>query len=271
MRRPLNHRCATKVFSIYDHSAYPGRPAFRPRPLRDKLRIFSLRKAPMKRRQKKGQAFPMDVFASATRKKQAQRAIAALQKNNMEAFFLASKEEVPARVAALLHRGDTVSVGGSVTLKETGVLDLLTDGDYTYLDRYKPGLTDDEKRAVFLSAFAADSYLCSANAITENGELYNVDGASNRTAALLYGPRQVIVVAGWNKLVADLDAAVERVRNFAAPSNAMRLGSKTPCAKTGFCMDCESPDRICCNTVICGPQRIKGRIKVLLVGEELGY
>lgn len=213
----------------------------------------------------------MDRFARETRMKAVERAIENLTKNNMEAVFLPDAKDVRAAVAGLLHKGDTVTVGGSVTLEETGVIGLLGNGDYHYLDRYRPGLTEEEKNAIFVGAFSADAYLCSANAITEQGELYNVDGSSNRVAALLYGPKKVIIVAGWNKLVRDLDEARERVRSLAAPANAARLERKTPCVKTGRCMDCASPDRICCNTVISARQRQKGRIHILLVGETLGY
>ena len=111
----------------------------------------------------------------------------------------------------------------------------------------------------------------SSNAITENGELYNVDGNGNRVAALVWGPKSVIVVAGYNKIVKDIDEAKTRVREIAAPSNAARLGCDTPCTKTGHCMDCSSSKRICATTVITGRQRVENRIKVILVGEELGY
>ena len=119
--------------------------------------------------------------------------------------------------------------------------------------------------------FFADCYLTSCNAVTEQGELYNVDGNANRVAAMTYGPKSVICVVGYNKIVPNLEAAVARVEQVAAPANAVRLHRKTPCTVTGRCEDCHSPDRICCTTVIHRQQRVPGRIKVILVGEELGY
>lgn len=213
----------------------------------------------------------MDEFKKSVLRKSAERTMAALEKNNMRAFYVEKKQEAAPLVASLLHDGDTVTVGGSKTLDETGVIELLQSGRYRYLDRYAPGLDAEGVKKIFRAAFSADAYLCSANAITENGELYNVDGNSNRVAALLYGPDSVIVVAGVNKIVPDLDAARRRVADIAAPANAARLGSQTPCAVTGRCTDCASPARICCNFAVCAQQRHKDRIKVLLVGEELGY
>ncbi|MDR3645894.1 MAG: lactate utilization protein, partial [Clostridia bacterium] len=174
-------------------------------------------------------------------------------------------------VRELLHQGDTVACGGSVTLVETGVIDLLHQGGYHFLDRFQRGLSTEQVKEIYRSAFSADAFLCSANAITEDGELYNVDGNSNRVSALLYGPDSVIVVAGCNKIVKDLDGARERVRSIAAPTNAAHLKRSTPCVNSGRCEDCRCEDRICCNYVVSAQQRIKGRIKVILVGEELGY
>ena len=206
-----------------------------------------------------------------------------LQKNNMEAYFAKDKDEALKTVESLIKKGDTVSVGGSVTLNEIGVLDLLSNGDYNFLDRYKKGLTPEEIRKVFTDTFAADSFLCSANAITESGELYNIDGNCNRIAALTFGPKSVIVVAGKNKIVPTLKDAVLRVKTVAAPKNCIRLGLDTYCAKNGECVSlkvgdkygmlcgCNSPDRICATATVTSMQRNKGRIKVIIVDEELGY
>ena len=198
-------------------------------------------------------------------------ALQALRRNGMDACFVPSAEAARELVRGLLHEGDTVSHGGSMTLEQTGILAMLREGPYHFLDRSAPGITPEGVREVYLQSFRADAYLLSANAVTERGELYNVDGNSNRMAAFLYGPKSVIVVAGVNKLVPDLDAARERVRAAAAPLNAKRLGRSTPCVITGHCMDCASPDRICCNTVVSAQQRERGRVKVILVGETLGY
>lgn len=195
----------------------------------------------------------------------------ALQKNKMEAYFVPTKEDVVPAVAKLLTPGDVVSVGGSVTLEECGVLRLLRSGEYEFLDRYEEGLSKEELGDLFRDCFFADAYLTSTNAITEKGELFNKDGNGNRVSAMIFGPRSVIVVAGINKIVPDIAAAEERVRTIAAPKNAKRLSCKTPCAVTGDCADCRSDARICCSTVVLHQQRVPGRIKVILVGEELGY
>ena len=206
-------------------------------------------------------------------------AIAALQRNNMYAAYVETAKEVPAAVAALLHEGDTVAVGGSVTLNETGVTELLRSGAYRFLDRNKEGLTRDEVEEIFRQSFFADAYLCSANAVTLRGELYNVDGNSNRIAAIAYGPKSVILVVGIQKLVPDLETAIQRVKTVTAPKNAMRLSCATFCAENGTCagteggmtLGCGTDARICCNYLVSAKQRHKDRIKVILVGEEVGY
>lgn len=203
------------------------------------------------------------------------RTIAALAKNNIPAIYTPTKEEARKKVEELLSEGDSVACGGSMSLQETGVLDLLRSGPYTFYDR--EAMPPEE---AYRRAFSADVYLMSANAVTEQGELYNVDGNGNRVAALIYGPRKVVVVAGCNKIVEDIPAAVERVKRTAAPPNGVRLETNTPCAKTGRCIatgsacgmtaGCSSPRRMCCQYVITGYQR-EERIHVILVGEEIGY
>ena len=209
-----------------------------------------------------------------------ERTAEALRKNNMDAYCVAAKEEVPALVASLLSEGDTVAFGGSVTLNEAGVMDLLRGGKYHVLDRYAEGLTRPQVEEIFRQSFFADAYFSSSNAVTERGELYNVDGNSNRVAALCYGPKSVILVVGENKIVADLAEAEKRVKTVAAPPNTKRLNCATYCQETGVCMGaegefctdgCHSPARICCTYVTMGYQRVAGRIKVILVGEELGF
>ena len=197
-----------------------------------------------------------------------ERCAEALRSNNMYCECVDSTEEALDVIESLMNEGDTVTVGGSVTLFETGIIDMLREGSYNFLDRYAPGA---DVQGIYEKAFTSDVYLMSSNAITENGELYNVDGNGNRVAALVWGPKSVIVVAGYNKIVKDIDEAKTRVREIAAPSNAARLGCDTPCTKTGHCMDCSSSKRICATTVITGRQRVENRIKVILVGEELGY
>lgn len=213
----------------------------------------------------------MDASKAAVLEKRVQRTLESLRNNNMWACYVPDKEQARNKVAELLHEGDVVACGGSMSLFEAGIIDLVRQPQYRFLDRYAPGLTREQIEEIYIDAFRADVYLTSANAVTETGALYNVDGNSNRVAAILYGPRSVVVVAGVNKLVRDIDEAVQRVRETAAPANAIRLDCKTPCVKSGRCMDCSGDNRICCSYVVSAKQRKKDRMKVILVGEELGY
>lgn len=209
-----------------------------------------------------------------------ERTAESLSMNNMKPIIAETSAEALDIVKSLIKEGDTVASGGSMTLEETGITQLLRSGAYNYLDR--AGKTGKEAEAVYRAAFSADVYLTSSNAITENGELYNVDGNSNRVAAICYGPESVIVVAGRNKIVSTLNDAVMRVKRIAAPMNTARLGCETYCMSKGVCMalaagydgmtsGCRSESRICCSFVVSARQRIKDRIKVILVNEDLGY
>ncbi|MCM1114190.1 MAG: lactate utilization protein [Clostridium sp.] len=203
-----------------------------------------------------------------------------LEKNNIKPYFVETKEEVVPLIKTLVNKGESVSNGGSVTLAEAGVMDLLKSGDYDFIDR--SGLEGEALRQSYIRAFGCDTYFCSSNAVTENGELYNVDGNSNRVACIVYGPRQVIMVVGVNKIVADIDEAIKRVKEKAASPNTNRLNLATPCKKSGRCISlsqdnsficdgCKGDTRICCNYVISAHQRHKDRIKVIIVNENLGY
>ncbi len=205
-----------------------------------------------------------------------------LRLNKMEPYFVQTSAEACEKVSELLEKGCTVSCGGSVTLKQTGVYDLISSADYDFLDRSAPGLTREQVEEIYRKTFFADAFVTSTNALTENGELYNVDGNSNRVAAILYGPKSVIVVCGVNKIVKNIDEAINRVKTKAAPPNTVRLNIDTYCAKTGQCVSlnkenpemcegCHSDGRICCNYVVCAQQRHVNRIKVIIVNEELGY
>lgn len=198
------------------------------------------------------------------------RVAKALTANRMEAQVVESPEKLLETLRSLLPKGATVASGGSMTLAETGAEELLRSGDYDFFYRGRTG-PDGQPLDVMRMAFNCDWYFSSANAVTEDGFLYNVDGNANRVAALCYGPRKVVVVAGYNKVVRDLPAAAERVRAVAAPMNCIRLQRNTPCTATGRCMDCKSPDHICCDTVIHGFQRDPERIKVFLLAEDFGY
>ncbi len=199
------------------------------------------------------------------------RTMVNLEKNNMEAYYVRDEGELLNKISELTEEGETVAVGGSMTLFETGVIEYLKSGKFNFLDRYKKGINADELKEVYRKSFSADSYFVSSNAITENGELYNVDGTGNRVAAMIYGPDKVIVVASIDKIVKDLDGAIKRNRECSAPANAKRLNRKTPCAKVGYCMDCSSEERICNEYTLIKRQPIKGRIKVIFIDKKLGY
>ena len=204
----------------------------------------------------------------------------ALENNNMTAYTVKTKEDAADIVRSLLKKGDVIASGGSVTLNQCGITDIIKSPDYIYLDRNS--VAPDKTAEIFRKSFSADVYLCSSNAITENGELYNVDGNSNRVAAIAYGPKSVIIIAGYNKIVRNIEEASNRVKKTAAPANTVRLQCDTYCSKSGECAaftkesqditsGCSSDERICCNFLISAKQRHKGRIKVILVAENLGF
>lgn len=213
---------------------------------------------------------------------QIEKTMAALRRNNMDAYFTDTAEEARTLALSLIPEGSVCASGGSVTLAETGIIDALKAGNYRYIDRAAAGLSAEEREAAMIQAMTADCYLASTNAVTENGTLYNVDGNSNRVSALLYGPKSVILVVGINKLVKNLDEAVRRVKTVSAPKNCERLGCDTYCFRAGECVSlvsdggemtdgCLSDARICSNYVVMARQKQKSRIKVILVGESLGY
>lgn len=201
---------------------------------------------------------------------QANSLIKAFKTRNIEAYFVDNKEGAKEKILSLIQTGSSISWGGSVTLDEIGIKDSLNNDSYKLLDRSLVGSAE-EKRAIYLAALDTDYYLTSTNAFTKDGQLVNIDGNGNRVAAYAFGPKHLIVVTGMNKLTIDVDSAISRVQNVASPANTVRLNQNTPCAKTGFCQDCKSDDCICCTTVITRYCRVPGRIKVILVGESLGY
>jgi hypothetical protein len=203
--------------------------------------------------------------------KQVERTIKNLNNRNMEGYFLKNREELLEKLKTFIPEGSTVGVGDSMTLFETGVIEFLRSGKFNFLDKYDESLNKDSKREIYIKNFSSDTFLCSTNALTEKGELYNIDGNGSRVAPMIYGPTQVIVVAGINKIVRDLEEAEKRVRQYAAPIDAKRLNKDTPCSKLGYCIDCKSPERICNDFVVISGQFIKGRIKVLIIDERLGY
>lgn len=197
------------------------------------------------------------------------RVAEAMKKRCFEAYYCSTAAEAAEMVLSLIPAEDSVAWGGSVTLNQLGIKDALRQRGQTMIDR--DTVPPEEREETMRRAVLADTFLMSSNAVTEDGQLFNIDGKGNRVAALCFGPKSVIVVAGMNKVVKDLDAAYSRVRSYAAPVNAKRLDCKTPCAATGECADCVSPDCICANMVTTRYSRPNGKIKVVLVGEELGF
>ena len=197
----------------------------------------------------------------------AQKVIGGLNSRNMTGYYAADKKEALETALSLIPEGSTVTMGGAMSVHEIGLVKALKEGNYNFIDRDEMK----DKRAAMLAAYDADFFLMSANAMTEDGILVNIDGNSNRVSALAQGPRKVIVIAGMNKVCDDVDGAMKRARNVAAPINAQRFGLNTPCAKTGACMDCKSPDTICCQFLITRFSRHQGRIHVILVNDNLGF
>ena len=198
------------------------------------------------------------------------KVVEALKKRHFEAYYVSNGDEVAAKVLELIPAGASVSWGGTMTVDTLGIKKLLADKGYQIIDR-ATAKSPEEGEELMHKALNCGTFLMSSNAITEDGELYNIDGKGNRVAALIYGPKNVLIIAGMNKVVKDMDAAYSRVRNYAAPVNNQRFpNSKAPCSLTGECANCLSPDSICwqfVETRMCKPE---GRIKVILVGEDLG-
>lgn len=197
--------------------------------------------------------------------------IKAFEKHNMTMLVVKDREELETYLKNVFVNGKKVAVGGSVTLNQLGVIDMLRSSDVDFIDRYEEGLTREEVEQRFREAFFADLFITSTNALTMDGCLYNVDGTGNRVAAMIYGPKEVIVIAGLNKICLNEQEAIDHIKNCSAPANAMRLNKKIPCTKMGKCIECHSPDRICSSYVKLGYQGKVNRIKVILVEDYLGY
>ncbi len=205
------------------------------------------------------------------RENQAKSIISALEKRNMTGHYCRSREECVSLVLSLMPEGSTIAWGGSESIKECGIPSALREsGKYTVYDRSRY-VTPAEQKEFYALAFQSDYFFMSTNAITLDGELVNIDGAGNRLSSLIFGPEHVIVVAGMNKVVADVQEGVRRTRNIASPPNTVRLNKNTPCAVTGKCGDCMSPDCICNQIVITRRSRDKERIHVILVNDNLGF
>lgn len=195
----------------------------------------------------------------------------ALNARGFKARYAATAAGAREAVMELVPAGATVGVGGSVTVRETEVLEPLEAKGCKVAHHWKPGLSAEDKKQVLMDELTADWYLTSANAITKDGVIVNIDGTGNRVAVMSWAPGRIIYIVGINKIAADVESAVQRARNIASPPNARRTGAETPCAKLGYCVDCNSPQRIC-NIFTIIPRSPLGReCHVIIVGESMGY
>lgn len=208
----------------------------------------------------------MDENMKKRNERLAQTVIKGLQSRNMTGYYAEDKEVALKQALELIEENSTISMGGCMSAHEIGLVQALQEGNYQYLDRSKM-----EPREGLLAAYDSDVFLSSANAMTSDGILVNIDGNSNRVSCIAQGPKKVIFIVGMNKVCADLDSAMKRARNVAAPINAQRFEVKTPCKETGKCFDCKSPDTICCQFLITRYSRHTGRIHVILVNDHLGF
>lgn len=208
----------------------------------------------------------MDENMKKRNERLAQMVIKGLQSRNMTGYYAEDKEAALKQALELIEENSTISMGGCMSAHEIGLVQALQEGNYQYLDRSKM-----EPREGLLAAYDSDVFLSSANAMTSDGILVNIDGNSNRVSCIAQGPKKVIFIVGMNKVCADLDSAMKRARNVAAPTNAQRFDVKTPCKETGKCFDCKSPDTICCQFLITRYSRHTGRIHVILVNDNLGF
>ena len=200
-----------------------------------------------------------------------EKVLKALESKNYEAYFCETVNEAKEKILSLIPKGDTVSWGGSFSMQEAGVIDAVRAGDFKVLDR-DMAKTPEEKQELMRKALTCDTYLASVNAIAEDGTMINIDGNGNRIAAIAYGPKSVILLVGMNKLAKTREDAITRARNVAAPTNTIRFGlSNLPCHKTGSCGNCNMPECICSQIVEMRRNKIDGRIKVVLVNEDLGF
>lgn len=202
--------------------------------------------------------------------KRAQVLLKNLTSRGFEAYYCADKDQARAKALELIPKGASVGWGGCASAEQIGLVDAVRHGNYTAMDR-DTAATPQERVKIMKQCLGADVFLTGANALSLDGQMVNIDGNGNRVAAVVYGPDSVLVIAGMNKVCDTLDAAVTRARTIAAPMNKQRFDSKTPCEVTGACADCKSESCICNQILITRNCRPAGRIKVILVGEELGF
>jgi hypothetical protein len=195
-----------------------------------------------------------------------------LEKRRMEGSYASSPAQARDEILAMIPSGATVYRCGSMTTSGMGLWAKIAElPGVKVIDPYQPGFSPEEGFELRRQGLLADFMIASCNAITLDGKLVNLDGSGNRVAAMAFGPKKVILVVGMNKVAPDLDSAMARVKHYAGPVNAMRVGYNTPCAQNGLCVDCKSPQRICNMWSIIEGHMVKGRIHVKLIGENLGY
>ena len=208
----------------------------------------------------------MDIHLRKRNEMLAETVIKGLKSRNMTGYYAKNKEEALKLALGLIEKGSSITMGGCMSAKEIGLVSALEEGDYHFIDRTKL-----EPREALLAAYDADIFLSSANALTDDGILVNIDGNANRVSCIAQGPKKVLFIVSMNKICSDLDSAMKRARNIAAPANAQRFDIKTPCKLTGKCTDCKSQDTICCQFLITRYSRHTERIHVILVNEDLGF
>ena len=208
----------------------------------------------------------MDKNLYTRNEKLAQKVIKGLESRNMTGYYAADKEEALKKALELIPEGSTVTMGGAMSAVEIGLVYALMNGNYDFLDRNQM-----EPREALLKGYDADVFLTSANAMTEDGVMVNIDGNANRVSYIANGPKKIVAIVGMNKVCDDVDGAMKRARNVAAPTNAQRFEINTPCKKTGSCANCKSPDTICCQFLVTRYSRHAGRIHVILVNDSLGF
>ena len=208
----------------------------------------------------------MDIHLEKRNEILAETVIKGLKSRNMTGYYAKNKEEALKLALGLIAKGSSITMGGCMSAKEIGLVSALEEGDYHFIDRTKL-----EPREALLAAYDADIFLSSANALTDDGILVNIDGNANRVSCIAQGPKKVLFIVSMHKICSDLDSAMKRARNIAAPANAQRFDIKTPCKLTGKCTDCKSQDTICCQFLITRYSRHTERIHVILVNEDLGF
>jgi L-lactate utilization protein LutB len=198
--------------------------------------------------------------------------IKSFRKNNFTAYFVHDKEEAKNLALSLIPQGATVGMGNSLTLRETGIFEELTGGKYNVINQFEAGLSREENLKLRKQSMISDVYFTSVNAISKKGELFNIDGKGNRVAAMMFGPDKVIIVVGINKIVEDEEGAWIRLKDSVSPKLAKKLNRKTPCAITGVCSNCDSPERICRHYTVIRSQMLDdiNRINIIIIDEELG-